>query len=119
MRSAEQKLTQAEAGVAELRKGILLQVRKSFFDLETAAKKLAVPRKAVQQAEEAHRIEQVKYTAGSSTTTDLLDAQLALTRARLTTSNALHGWYLARAALARAMGEGLPFNDFTATGGSQ
>ena len=39
------------------------------------------------------------------TTRDVLDAQLAVTRAKLQKSNALYGFYLARATLRSALGE--------------
>lgn len=96
---------QAKAGVGALENQVELEVQQSHSDLEVAERTLAVARKAVTQAEEAYRIEQMKYAQQMSSTLELVDAQLSLTLAKLTMNNALHQWYLAGAALSRAMGE--------------
>ena len=101
-------MVEGRSGLALLRRGVRLEVQQSHVALEVATRLLAVAKRAVAQAQEAYRIVGAKYAAQASTTKDLLDAQLALTRAELLRSNALYGWYLARAALARALGEPPP-----------
>jgi outer membrane protein len=103
---AGQRVKQAQIGEKQLRDGVYLEVKKSFLDLRTADKTLEVSRTAVAQAQENFRIERAKFDKNSSTTTDVLDAQLALTRTKLGHSNVLHQWYAARAALSRAVGTG-------------
>ena len=101
---AAQKVRQAQIGEKQLKDGIYLEVKKAFLDVRTADQMLEATRTSVTQAEENFRIERVKFDKNTSTTTDVLDAQLALTRAKLSHSNALHQWYAARAALAKAIG---------------
>lgn len=108
VKEADQKVVEGRSGLALLRRGVRLEVQQSHVALEVATRLLAVAKRAVAQAQEAYRIVGAKYAAQASTTKDLLDAQLALTRAELLRSNALYGWYLARAALARALGEPPP-----------
>lgn len=101
---AARKVRQAQIGEKQLKDGVYLEVKKSFLDVRTADQTLEVSRTSITQAEENFRIERVKFDKNSNTTTDVLDAQLSLTRAKLSHSNALHQWYAARAALSKAIG---------------
>jgi outer membrane protein len=101
---AAQKLRQAQIGEKQVKDGVYLEVKKSFLDLRSADQTLEVSRTAVSLAEENFRVERVKFDKNSNTTTDVLDAQLALTRAKLSHNNSLHQWYAARAALSKAVG---------------
>ena len=104
--AARSKTRAARQDIKQAKDGIYLQVKKAFLDLATARQELAISRVAVKQAEEAYRIEKTKYEKSSATTTDLLNAQLALNQARLTENTALYSWYIARSELTRAMGDG-------------
>lgn len=106
VRAADYKLKQARLGERQLRDGIYLEVKKSLLDLQAADQTLEVSRMSVTQAEENFRIEKAKFDKNTNTTTDVLDAQLALTRAKLNHSNALHQWYIAQSALIKASGGG-------------
>ncbi|MBR0293294.1 MAG: TolC family protein, partial [Acidaminococcaceae bacterium] len=59
---------------------------------------------AVAKAEEDYHIAQVRYEAGVGTNTDVLDAQVALSRARNNFNNSLYDYNLAKTALDTAMG---------------
>ncbi len=56
------------------------------------------------QAEEALRVEQERFSATAATSTELLDAEANLTRARASHASAWYGWLLARAELDHALG---------------
>lgn len=101
----------AQSAIEQLEEGIVLALKQNLEQLDVARETLGVAKKAENQAEEAYRIEQVKYENGASTTTDLIDAQLVLNRARLLVSDALYDWYTARVELARASDEALPWSD--------
>jgi outer membrane protein TolC len=58
----------------------------------------------IAQAEEAFRVTQATVRAGAATTTDLLDAQAALTQARLNLVRSKYEELRARSALFRALG---------------
>ena len=104
MKAAGHKARQAELGLKLLQDGVVMQVKKAYLDLKQADEALKVSRKAIKEAEENFRIEQMRFEANSNTSTDVLDAQLALTRSRLTYNNSLYSHYIARAALVAAMG---------------
>lgn len=88
--AAQAQRLQLEAAYTQARRQIGLQVRSAWYDVQSAAEGYAVSTKAVAQAEEAYRIETVRYEAGESTPTDLLAAQAALTEAQNNENNALY-----------------------------
>jgi outer membrane protein len=105
MQAAREKAHQAEIGRRLLRDGITIQTKKAYLDLKQSREALTVARAAIREAEENYRIERSRFEANANTSTDVLDAQLALTRAELSYTTSLYGYYLARAELYRAMGK--------------
>lgn len=87
---AEAQVVSLEATQEQTRRQIGLQAKMAWYDLESAVEAYGVAERAVAQAEEAYRVESVRYEAGKSTSTDLLDAQSALTEARNNRNNALY-----------------------------
>jgi outer membrane protein TolC len=59
---------------------------------------------SLEQAREQVRLEQERYAAQQATSTDVLDAQSRLTRARVTADNAAFSHRIALAALELAVG---------------
>ncbi len=106
MKAAGAKARQATLGQRLLREAIALEVQNAYLGLRKSEETLAVARVAINEATEGYRIEQKRFEARSNTSTDVLDAQLALTRAELTYTTSLYAYYMARAGLARAMGRG-------------
>lgn len=72
--------------------------------LRAATAAIEVAKTALQSAEEAWRVTSAVVQAGSGTTTDLLDAQSALTQAKLNLVRSRYQQALARVQLRRAMG---------------
>ena len=72
--------------------------------LRAAAAAIDVAKTALTSAEEAYRVTSAVVQAGSGTTTDLLDAQSALTQARLNLVRSKYQRALARVQLRRATG---------------
>ena len=105
MKAAGHKAHQAELGLRLLRDGVVMQVKKAYLDLKQAEEALKVSRKAIKEAEENFRIEQRRFESNANTSTEVLDAQLALIRTQLTYTNALYSHYIARASLQASMGE--------------
>lgn len=105
MKAAQKKISQAQVGARLLRDGIRIQTKKAYLDLQQSREALAVARAAIQEAAENFRIEEKRFEANANTSTDVLDAHLALTRAKLSYTTALYGYYIARAGLNRAMGQ--------------
>lgn len=87
---AQAQRLQLDSAYTQSRRQIGLQVRSAWYDVQSAAEGYAVSTQAVAQAEEAYRIETVRYEAGESTPTDLLAAQSELTEAQNNENNALY-----------------------------
>jgi outer membrane protein TolC len=99
--------SQADAAQADLeseRRRVLVEVTSRAAQLDAAASAVDVAKDAVTSAEEAYRVMQVSVRAGTATVTDLLDAQAALTGARLNATRARYERAIAKVALDRATG---------------
>jgi len=88
----------------ELEKIIELQIKDAVLSLETAEANIPITKKAVEQGEENLRVSQERYKAQVSTSTEVLDAQRYLTRARVNHFTSLYEYHLAVAKLLRAVG---------------
>lgn len=84
---------------------ILLDVKNALLDLELAREDIPTTKKAVEQAEENLRVSEERYKVQATTSTEVLDAQTLLTRARSNYYDALYNHNLAKARLKRAIGE--------------
>jgi outer membrane protein TolC len=98
-----------EAELDERTRRVSLQVRSAYSSFLEAREVLESQKKVQEQAEEALRLATSRYDAGTSTQLDLLDSQTALTQARTTQVNALHGYEIARARLEHAIGLTITF----------
>jgi len=87
-----------------LEDGVRLEVKNAILGLEEAEKNIPTTSKAVKQAEENLRVSRERYKAQVTTSTEVLDAQTLLTRARTNYYNALYDHNLAKAKLQRAIG---------------
>ncbi|MBN2419153.1 MAG: TolC family protein [Deltaproteobacteria bacterium] len=83
---------------------IQLELKEALLDLEAAEKNIPATRIAVEQAEENLRVSEERYKANVSTSTEVLDAQTLLTRARMNHYRALYVHNLAIAKMERAVG---------------
>ena len=94
-----------EERLAELDSAIAADVRQRARDLEASRAVIDAAADAVRSAEEARRVVGERFTAGVATSTDVLDAQMALLQAELDRTQAMAGARLAEARLARALGQ--------------
>ncbi len=90
-----------------------ISVRQYLNQMETAMKSCGSARSALESAQKAYDIASRSYNVGRSTLTDLNDAQLALTQARLTVSQAVYNFVTAKANLEGTIGA-----DFIDEGGN-
>jgi outer membrane protein TolC len=96
---------QAKFTLQQQTDNIVLNVRTSFRNMQGAEERIQASAKAVEQAEENLNIEQVRYAAGVGTNLDVLDAQTALTGARMNYTGALFDYNVAKANLSKAIAE--------------
>lgn len=106
--SAKAELMVAREMYCDDRDMVKLDVRKCYYDLRDAEKRLAATELAVSRAEEDYHIASVRYSAGVGTNTDVLDAQVALTLAKNNYNGALYDYNASGNALETAMGVKVP-----------
>ena len=97
---AQTKLTLAEAQLA-----VDVEVRRAHSQWQQATELAEASKLVVGQAEEAVRLANARYNAGTGTQLDVLAAQVDLTTARTNQILAYYGYNVAVAALRKAMGQ--------------
>lgn len=102
--AAAAEVRAAAQDVEATRRRVLREVAARRATLGSAASAVTLARQNIASAEEAYRVTAVQVQAGTSTTTDLLNAESALTEARLKLENARYAQAAARILLDRAMG---------------
>ncbi|MBE0478471.1 TolC family protein [Candidatus Aerophobetes bacterium] len=100
----ESQVRQIALAISQLQDAIKLEVKKAFLDMQTAKESLFAQEQNIQQAEEALSIAEARYKIGTITQIEVLDAQLALTRAKLGYTKALYDYNIAKASLMKAKG---------------
>jgi outer membrane protein len=102
---AEHQRARAKLAAGSLAEHVRLDVRTRWLDAKAGLENLASAQTQVQAAEEAYRLTHVKYESSAATTTDVLDAETEVARARLRSALSRYDYYLALVALARAVGD--------------
>jgi outer membrane protein TolC len=92
---AKLKLTQVQHSEEMLNENVRLQVNQAYEAYLVSNKKIQVYEKAVAQATENYRITKNKYDNSLATTTELLDADVALLQTKLSVTNAKADAFLA------------------------
>jgi len=83
---------------------IMLEIKNAYLQLKEAEKQILVSEKVIEQAEENFRISEERYKERVATSTEVLDAQTLLTRAKSQYAHALGDYNVNLAKLQRAMG---------------
>jgi outer membrane protein TolC len=101
---ARSQLNQAQLTLASEELAIDVEVRQALSSLQEAAELVEASRKTVEQAEEALRLANARYHAGSATQLDVLTSQVSLTQARTNALQANYTYLVAVAAMRKAVG---------------
>jgi len=112
VRQARSLLEQAHLQRSQEELAIDVEVRQAFSSWQEAAELVAASRQTVEQAEEALRLANTRFAAGTATQLDVLNSQVSLTQARTNELQANYTYLVAVAALRDAMG----FSDALAGG---
>jgi outer membrane protein TolC len=83
---------------------VALEVKNAYLFMWESEKQVMVAKKAIEQAQENFRINEERYREQVATSTDVLDAQTLLTRAKSDYANALSEYNISHVRLERAMG---------------
>lgn len=102
---AQAQLAQAQDAVGLIKDGITLDLTQAYLNLQQASERISVADNGVKQAEENHRVTTMRFNAGLASTSDLLDAEVALLQAKTNQTNALVDFELAQARIEKAIGE--------------
>lgn len=100
------KVQAAELNVqrADTERQLRISIRQNLNQMETAMKSYGASQTALESAQKAYDITAKSYEVGSSTLTDLNDAQLALTQSQLAVSQAIYDFVIAKSSLESVVG---------------
>ena len=97
-------LEQAKLAVGEAQLSVDVDVRRAISTFQQANELAEASKKVVAQAEEAVRLANARYNAGTATQLDVLTSQVDLTTARLNQLQAYYSYNVAVATTRKAMG---------------
>jgi outer membrane protein len=95
----------AEERLADVDRSLAVELRQRLAEVESSRAAVEAASDAVRSAAEARRVLGERFAAGVATSTDVLDAQVALLQAELDRTQSLASAHLADARLARALGQ--------------
>ncbi len=102
--ASKAKENQAIESTKELNDQITLEIKNAYLMLQETESQIIVWQKVIEQAEENFRISEERYKERVATSTEVLDAQTLLTKAKSEYANALGDYNVNSARLQRAMG---------------
>ncbi len=108
---ANARLTSAKIALDDAAQQVELEVQKAFAKIGEARELIASQVKAVEQADEALRLARERLAAGAGTQLEVLDAQVARTKASTTQQQALYDYEVALAVFDRATGAKTVYDD--------
>lgn len=97
-------LEQTKLALAESQLAVNVDVRRAISNFQQANELAEASKKVVEQAEEAVRLANARYSAGTATQLDVLTSQVNLTTARLNQVQAYYTYNVAVATTRKAMG---------------
>ena len=101
---ARSLLEQTKLALAEAELSVDVDVRRAISTFQQATELAEASKKVVAQAEEAVRLANARFAAGTATQLDVLTSQVDLTTARLNQLQAYYSYNISVAAARRAMG---------------
>ena len=104
IRQAKVQAAELDVQRADTERQLRIAIRQNLNQMETAMKSYGASQTALESAEKAYDITAKSYEVGSSTLTDLNDAQLALTQSQLAVSQAIYDFVIAKSSLESTIG---------------
>ena len=105
VRQAQAQYDELQLQAVNTERQLKIAIRQYLNTMETKMKSYASAQDAIETARKAYSIAQKSYEVGRSTITELNDAQLALTQARLAQSQAIYEFVVAKANLEQTLGQ--------------
>lgn len=91
---AELEVKIARENLKKTREGLATQLKETTLKIANQKEKLKAYTEAVSQAELAHSLANIRYTAGVGTQLEVIDAQVGVTRAKYNYLNGVYEYYL-------------------------
>lgn len=104
VRQADAALLKAKEQAKQVGDSVALEVRQAYLNMLEGEKRIETTAVTSEKAREDMYIAQEKYRAGVGTNLDVIDAQLALTQARINRVQALYDFNVNKAKLDKAIG---------------
>lgn len=101
---AESNLEQLKSRRWQLKESISLEVKEAYLDTRSAQERIEVACNSIEQAKKNLEIKESRYKEGVTTSTEVIDAEVALTTAKTNHLEAKYDYQIAAAKLIRAMG---------------
>ncbi|MCD6081778.1 TolC family protein [candidate division WOR-3 bacterium] len=92
----------------KLKRSAILEVQLAYVDMVTGLKKIELTRKQLKAAQLSYDIALGRYRAGIAPITEVIDASITLLDSKLSYTNAIYDYLIAKSRLAVAMGQ-LPY----------
>jgi outer membrane protein TolC len=102
---AKAQFEQAKDSFKIIKDRVTLEVTQNFLNVQKSKEKMTVAEQSVSQAEENYRITDEKFKNGLALNSDLLDAEVALLRAKTNYIQSIVDYELAQAQLKKSIGE--------------
>lgn len=102
---AEAVLTQTRDGLGIIKDAVTLEVTQNYLTVNQNKLKIDISEKGLTQAEENMRIINEKFKLGLVTSSDVIDADVALLQAKTNYTNTIVDYELAKAKLHKSLGE--------------
>ncbi|MCE5287165.1 MAG: TolC family protein, partial [Pelosinus sp.] len=101
---AKHELTIAKEQSRQLEDGITLEVSQAYLNVQEAAERIKNNQVAVNKAKRDYEMAGERYDAGIGTNLDVMDAEVAMTQAKINYVQAIYDYNNSRAQLDKAMG---------------
>lgn len=104
VRQAKVQASELALQVSDTERKLKISIRQYLNTMETQMKSHTAAQEAVETAQKAYDIAEKSYNVGRSTITELNDAQLALTQSRLSVSQSIYNYVVAKSNLEQVLG---------------
>ncbi len=104
VKQARIQAAELDVQMLDTERQLRISIRQNLNEMETAMKSYGASCTALESAQKSYDITARSYEVGSSTITDLNDAQLALTQSRLSVSQAVYDFMVAKSSLESIVG---------------
>ncbi len=105
VREARANLETQIANEKQMKDKITLEVRDSYLSLKSALESISYAKKALESAQENHKVSVLRFNSGVGINIEVIDAQFSLTQAKINYLQALFDVEIAKAKINKATGK--------------